>query len=154
MVICSREGPYFPFWYCSTSNLFSPPYTSFLPERLLLYAWQKVTCVPRCYLENTYMLRFGAINFFGGHSPSHLSLGIHFSVSLACYYPFLFCAPQIFSLYFDYFWDIIPLQFLVWAPEFLSPLLSLLLKLHIIFLTGVGRWSKITSPYLWSWWVS
>ena len=89
VVICSREGPYFPFWCCSTSNLFSPPHTSFLPERLLLYAWQKVTCLPRCYLENPYVLRFGAINFFLCHSPSHLSLGIHFSVSLACYYPFL-----------------------------------------------------------------
>ena len=120
VVICSREGPYFPFWCCSTSNLFSPPQTSFLPERLLLYAWQKVTCVPKCYLENPYVLRFGAINFFLCHSPSHLSLGIHFSVSLACYYPFLFCALQISSLYFDYFWDIIPLRFLVWAPEFIT----------------------------------
>ena len=85
-----------------------------------IYAWQKVTCVPKCYLENPYVLRFGAINFFLCHSPSHLSLGIHFSVSLACYYPFLFCALQIFSLYFDYFWDIIPLQFLVGAPEFIT----------------------------------
>ena len=41
------------------------------------------------------------------YSPSLLSLGIHFSVSLACYYPFLICALQIFYLYFDYFWDII-----------------------------------------------
>ena len=117
VVICSREGQYFPFWCCSTSNLFSPPHTSFLPERLLLYAWHKVTCLPRCYLENPYVLRFGAINFFLCHSPSHLSLGIHFSVFLGL---LLSLFIQIFSLYFDYFWDNIPLRFLVWAPELIT----------------------------------
>ena len=137
MVICSREGPYFPFWCCSTSNLFSPPHTSFLPERLLLYAWQKVTCVPKCYLENPYVLRFGAINVFLCHSPSHLSLGIHFSVSLACYYPFfILCSSEIFSLYFDYFWDKLLFHSGFWCglQNLPPPLLSLFLKLHNIFL--------------------
>ena len=54
----------------------------------LLFAWQKVT-VSLDTKENTYMLRFGAIRFWGGgHSPFPLSLGFHFSVSLAYYYPF------------------------------------------------------------------
>ena len=91
---------------------------------------------------HTYMLRLGAISFFLCYSPSHLPLGLHFSVSLAYYCPFLFCAPQIFSLYFNYFWDIFHSGF--WGGLqnlLLPPLPSLLFKLHY----WAGTWSKITS---------
>ena len=108
----------------------------------LLFAWQKVT-VSLDTKENTYMLRFGAIRFWGGATPLSPSLWVFiFPFPWLTIIHFKFCALQIFPLYFNYFWDIFHSGSWFELQNLPPPLPSLLLKL-LISLVGAGMWSTL-----------
>ena len=78
----------------------------FSPERLLLFAWRKVT-VSLDTKENTYMLRFGAIRFWGGPLPFpplfgysfFRFLGLLLSILNSVLFRFSLCISIIFEIY-------------------------------------------------------